>query len=951
MTSAPTTHGPDEIRVQGARVHNLKNVHVSIPRNRLVVVTGLSGSGKSSLAFDTLYAEGQRRYVESLSAYARQFLDLMEKPDVDAIEGLSPAISIEQRNTGRTPRSTVGTVTEIYDYLRVLFARIGVPHCPQCGAPITRQTVDQMIERVLALGDGTRVMIQAPLVEGRKGEYQSLFDRLRREGFARVVIDGEARALDEAIDLDRKRAHDIDLVVDRLVVREGVRGRLADSLETALKQSEGLVRVAVQGGESFLMSERGACIRCGISLPDLQPRNFSFNAPQGACQVCNGLGVRMVFDPMLVIPDSGVPLCDDAIAPWRGRGRAYIEQLLRGVADALDFRLDRAFASLPRETQQVLLYGDAERSIDVRITLQSKSGRHKYAFDKKFEGILPMLEARYRDTESPRVREELEQYMAARPCDGCDGARLRPEALAVRIGSLNISEVSAFNVIEAAEWIDGLVLGERDAAVAERVLAEVRERLRFLADVGLDYLTLDRRAVTLSGGEEQRIRLATQLGNALTGVLYILDEPSIGLHPADHERLLGTLMRLRDRGNSVLVVEHDELTIARADWIIDIGPGAGRHGGTIVAEGPPAVVAEHPTSLTGQYLSGRRRIPVPAKRREPNGWIVVRNAREHNLRGIDARIPKGVMTCVTGVSGSGKSSLIIDTLYPEAANRILRTSLPEGASDGVAGLGGFRKVIDIDQAPIGRTPRSNPATYVDMFTPIRQLFAAVPEARMRGYTASRFSFNVKGGRCEACEGAGVVKIEMHFLPDVFVVCEECRGKRYNRETLEIRYKGKSIHEILDMSIEDGVEFFGAVPSLRRKLEVLQEVGLGYLQLGQPATTLSGGEAQRIKLAKELARKSSGDTIYILDEPTTGLHIEDVRRLLDVLHRLADAGNTVIVIEHHSDVVKNADWVVDLGPAGGAGGGTIVAEGTPEHVAADPASQTGRFLRAALEPDA
>ena len=939
--------GPTHIRVRGARVHNLKNINVDIPRNQLVVITGLSGSGKSSLAFDTLYAEGQRRYVESLSAYARQFLDQMDKPEVESIEGLSPAISIEQRNSGRTPRSTVGTVTEVYDYLRVLFSRIGKPHCTGCGKPITRWTVDQMVDRILTMEDGARITVNAPVVRGRKGEYRELFDKLRRDGFARVVIDGEQRLLEEDITLDRKKPHDIDLVVDRLIVREGIGPRLAGSIETALENGEGLVKIVPlkEGHEPLLMSEKYGCPDCGISLPELEPRAFSFNAPQGACRECHGIGNLMVFTPDLVVPDPDLSIADGAFAPWAGRKRSFTDQLLRGVADELGFRLNQPFATLPADIQNVLLYGPkTAEPIDIDITLKSKSGRSKYSFRRRFTGVLPMLEERYRDTDSQGVRDDLHPYMRESPCRACSGSGLRAEALAVKIGDENIAVVTKKTIQAAAAWLKALPLDKRDAKVAERALAEVGERLRFLVDVGLGYLTLDRKAVTLSGGEEQRIRLATQLGNALTGVLYILDEPSIGLHPADHDRLLATLMRLRDRGNSVLVVEHDEATIRASDWIVDLGPGAGTHGGEVVAEGPPDKIPDFPKSLTGAYLAGRKQIAVPEKRRESHGWIVVHGARAHNLKNIEAKFPRGCLTAVTGVSGSGKSTLVIDTLYAAAANELMKTRMAIGDCDSVAGLNKFNKVIDIDQAPIGRTPRSNPATYVDLFTPIRQLYAGVPEARARGFGAGRFSFNVKGGRCEACEGGGMVKIEMHFLPDVFVTCEQCNGKRYNRETLEVKYKHKSISDVLAMTIEEATTFFEAVPVLRRKLELLNEVGLGYLQLGQPATTLSGGEAQRIKLAKELTRKSAGDTLYILDEPTTGLHIEDVRKLLEVLHRLTDAGNTVIVIEHHMDVVKAADWVVDLGPAGGAAGGYVVASGTPEQVAHVAESQTGQYLK-------
>lgn len=934
----------DTIRIRGARVHNLKNIDLDLPRQRLIVITGLSGSGKSSLAFDTLYAEGQRRYVESLNVYARQFLDRMEKPDVDSIEGLSPAICIEQRGGSRTPRSTVGTVTETYDYLRVLFARIGKPHCPRCGNPIEAQSVDQMVDRIKGLGEGVRFILTAPLVRGRKGEHQALFQRLLRDGFTRVLVDGEMKQIEEGITLSRTRSHDIDVVVDRLTVRAGIESRLSESLETALKYGEGLARVLLSEGKEFLLSERHSCPRCEISLPDFDPRHFSFNAPQGACPRCNGLGVEKVFDPQKVIADPYAPLSAETFHPFRHRGKEYIAQILRGVADALGFHLNRSFHSLTPEQKKVILYGLSDPPLEIPITLQSRSGRHRYTFIKTFPGILGLLEERYRNTESPAVREELEQYMTETKCPDCNGARLKPEVLAVRIAGKNIAEVFAMSPRELLEWLDSLTLTPREQRIAERIFAELKERLHFLMDVGLDYLTLDRPAHTLSGGEEQRIRLATQLGNALCGVLYILDEPSVGLHPYDQERLLSTLFRLRDRGNTVIVVEHDENTIRKADWVVDLGPGAGSRGGEVVASCPPGDLHHYPLSLTGAYLSGKRRIPVPTRRRNPQGWITLTNVRTHNLKNIEVRFPRGCITVVTGLSGSGKSSLVMDTLYPALMNQIHKLNLPEGQYTSLTGTKGIEKVIEIDQSPIGRTPRSNPATYVELFGMIRKLFALTPEARARGYTPSRFSFNIRGGRCEACQGAGLTRVEMHFLPDLYVPCEVCQGKRFSRETLEISYKGKNITEVLELTVDEAIEFFASIPPLKDRLELLREVGLGYIRLGQPATTLSGGEAQRIKLARELSRRSKGSTVYILDEPTTGLHLEDVRRLIELLQRLVDKGNTIIVIEHHLDVIKCADWIVDLGPWGGDRGGELVATGTPEEIIRNPRSLTGQCLR-------
>lgn len=937
----------ETIRIRGARVHNLKNIDLDLPRHRLIVITGLSGSGKSSLAFDTLYAEGQRRYVESLNVYARQFLDRMEKPDVDSIEGLSPAICIEQRGGTRTPRSTVGTVTEIYDYLRVLFARIGKPYCPRCGERIEAQSVDQMVDRIVALGEGTRIILTAPIVRGRKGEYPSLFQRLLREGFTRVIVDGQQYLLEEGIALSRTRPHNIDVVVDRLIVKSGMTSRLAESLEVALRYGEGLCKVILAEGKEILLSQRYACPRCEISLPSFDPRHFSFNAPQGACPRCNGLGVEKVFDPKKIIVDPHTPLSYTTFRPFQRRGRDYITQILRGVADALGFHLNRSYDSLPEEVKRILLYGREDPPLEIPITLESRSGRHRYSFIKTFPGIIGLLEERYHATESPAVREELEQYMTEMVCPSCRGARLKQEVLSVKIAEKNIAQVLAMTPGDLLEWLQSLTLTPREKKIAQRVFGELKERLNFLLDVGLEYLTLDRPASTLSGGEEQRLRLATQLGNALCGVLYILDEPSIGLHPHDQGRLIETLYRLRDRGNTVIVVEHDEATIRRSDWVVDLGPGAGSQGGEVVASSPPQELEKNPHSLTGAYLSGRRRIPTPSSRRSPEGWILLSGVRTHNLKGIDARFPKGCLTVVTGLSGSGKSSLVMDTLYPALKNRLEKTELPEGEYRGITGISGVYRVVEIDQSPIGRTPRSNPATYVDLFGMIRRLFALVPEARARGYSPSRFSFNIRGGRCEACQGAGLIRVEMHFLPDLYVPCDLCQGKRYSRETLEIRYKGKNIYEVLELTVDEALEFFSSIPPLREKLELLRDVGLGYMRLGQPATTLSGGEAQRIKLSRELSRRSKKGTVYILDEPTTGLHLEDVRRLLELLHRLVDQGNTVIVIEHHLDVIRSADWVIDLGPYGGERGGEIVATGTPEEVAKTPASLTGSYLREVL----
>jgi excinuclease ABC subunit A len=926
----------DRIVIRGAREHNLKNIDLEIPRDRLVVVTGLSGSGKSSLAFDTIYAEGQRRYVESLSAYARQFLEQMEKPDVDSIEGLSPAISIEQKTTSKNPRSTVGTVTEIYDYLRVLFARVGIPHCPQCGQVIAAQTVQQMVDRVKGLPPGSRIVILAPVVRGRKGEYRKLFFDLRRQGFTRVRVNGTVRELAEEIELDKNKKHAIEVVVDRLVVKETLGNRLADSLETALRLAEGVVVVEVGdgggSGQALVFSERLACVRCGISFPEVSPRMFSFNNPYGACPECGGLGTRMELDPELVVPDPRKSLKTGALAPWIGRETVYFKQTLAVLARRRRFSLETPWRELSKATRDHVLFGDRGAG--------DEGG---------FEGMLGVLQRRYKETTSEEARLEIERFMSERACPACRGGRLRPESLAVRVGGRSIQEVSALTIRAAATFFEALALGEREQTIARRVLKEVRERLGFLQNVGLEYLTLDRAAGTLSGGEGQRIRLATQIGSSLVGVLYILDEPSIGLHQRDNRRLLDTLVRLRDLGNTVLVVEHDEETIRAADHVVDLGPGAGELGGYLVATGTPPEVMADPKSLTGQYLSGKLSIPLPLLRRKGTGkTLTVHGAREHNLKAMPVRIPLGTFTCITGVSGSGKSTLVNDILYRALAGVYHRAQDRPGAHDRIEGLQHLDKVINIDQSPIGRTPRSNPATYTGVFTFIRSLFARTPDARARGYQPGRFSFNVKGGRCEACQGDGLVKIEMHFLPDVYVTCEVCRGKRYNRETLEIRYKERNVADVLGMTVREALHFFEPVPAIRQKLRTLHDVGLDYIRLGQAATTLSGGEAQRVKLSTELSRRATGRTLYILDEPTTGLHFADIQRLLDVLGQLVDQGNTVVVIEHNLDVVKTADHVVDLGPEGGEEGGRVVATGTPEEVAAQAErSYTGRFLAAVL----
>jgi excinuclease ABC subunit A len=919
----------DRIIVRGAREHNLKNVDVELPRDQLVVITGLSGSGKSSLAFDTIYAEGQRRYVESLSAYARQFLEQMEKPEVDSIEGLSPAISIEQKTTSKNPRSTVGTVTEIYDYLRVLFARVGVPHCPSCGKVIAAQTVQQMVDRIMLQPAGTKLLVLAPVVRGRKGEYKKLFFDLQRQGFSRVRVNGTVRELGEDIELDKNRKHTIEVVVDRLVVKDGLSARLADSLETALRLADGVAQAeSMDGGEPMVFSERLACSECGISFPEVSPRMFSFNNPYGACPECGGIGTRFEIDPERVVPNASRSLKAGALAPWAGRDSAYFRQTLAALAKRYKISLDEPWAKLKKSARDIVLYGDR---------------------DGGFEGVVKLLERRYRETQSEEARREIEHFMAERACPACGGSRLRRESLGLRIAGKSIADVVRFTIKEASVFFNGLVLGEREAAIARRVLKEIRERLGFLINVGLDYLTLDRPAGTLSGGEGQRIRLATQIGSSLVGVLYILDEPSIGLHQRDNRRLLDTLKRLRDLGNTVLVVEHDEDTIRSADYVLDLGPGAGELGGHVVAMGTPDEIIANPRSLTGQFLSGARAIAVPAERRKGHGqFVTIHDPREHNLKGMAVRIPLGTFTCVTGVSGSGKSTLVNDILYRALAQMLHRAQDRPGAHSRIEGAQHLDKVIDIDQSPIGRTPRSNPATYTGVFAFIRALFARTQEARMRGYQPGRFSFNVKGGRCEACQGDGLVKIEMHFLPDVYVTCDVCKGKRYNRETLDVHYKGKNIADVLDMTVHQALDFFDAVPVIKAKLQTLHDVGLDYIRLGQSATTLSGGEAQRVKLATELSRRATGRTLYILDEPTTGLHFADIEKLLEVLNRLVDAGNTVVIIEHNLDVIKTADWVIDLGPEGGEEGGRVVATGTPEALTRQAdRSYTGQFLVAAL----
>ncbi len=952
----------DKIEIRGAREHNLRNVDVDIPRDSLTVITGLSGSGKSSLAFDTIYAEGQRRYVESLSAYARQFLELMQKPDVDSIEGLSPAISIEQKTTSKNPRSTVGTVTEIYDYMRLLFARVGVPHSPATGLPIESQTVSQMVDRIMTMEEGSRLYLLAPVVRGRKGEYKKELKDIAVRGFQRVRIDGEMYEIDEAPALDKKFKHDIEIVVDRLVVRKGVETRLADSLETALGLADGIAYVddadaAKKAPASekdsginshfppgrSVFSAKFACPVSGFTIDEVEPRLFSFNNPFGACPACDGLGTEMFFDPELVVPDSSKSLKDGAIAPWAGSSSRYYDQTLISLAEHFGFKLTAAWSKLPKKIREMLLYGSG----DEPVTMNYSDGRRSYDITKPFEGVVPNMERRWRETDSNWVRDELARFQTVTACGTCKGQRLKPEALAVKIDGLNVSEVAAQSIEEAHRWFSGIPgrLSDQENEIARRILREIQERLGFLVDVGLEYLTLSRASATLSGGESQRIRLASQIGSGLTGVLYVLDEPSIGLHQRDNARLLKTLVRLRDLGNTVLVVEHDEDAIRSADYLIDMGPGAGAHGGGVIASGAPSEVIANGESLTGQYLSNSRRIDVPSKRRraKKGTYLEVKGASSNNLNNVNAAFPLGTFITVTGVSGGGKSTLVIETLYKALARRLHGAREQPGRHEDISGLEHIDKVVDIDQSPIGRTPRSNPATYTGAFTPIRDWFAGLPEAQTRGYKPGRFSFNVKGGRCEACQGDGVIKIEMHFLPDVYVTCDVCHGQRYNRETLEVRFRGKSIADVLNMTVDEASDFFKAVPMIRDKMVTLQRVGLGYIHLGQQATTLSGGEAQRVKLAKELSRRATGKTFYILDEPTTGLHFEDVKKLLEVLHTLVAQGNTVVVIEHNLEVIKTADWIIDLGPEGGVKGGRVIAAGTPEEISSTKGSYTGGYL--------
>mgnify|MGYP000844625214 CR=1 FL=1 len=931
------------IRIRGAREHNLKNISIDIPRDRLVVITGLSGSGKSSLAFDTIYAEGQRRYVESLSAYARQFLGVMEKPDVDFIDGLSPAISIEQKTTHRNPRSTVGTVTEIYDYLRLLFARIGVPYCHQCGKKISSQSVDQIVESLLTNESGAKIQIMAPVVRGRKGEHEDRFGAARKNGFSRVRIDGEVRTLDEEIKLDKNKKHDIEVVVDRIVLKDGIRTRLADSVETAIDLADGLLIVDVNG-EERLYSTKLSCPDCGISIPELSPRMFSFNSPYGACPRCSGLGYILQFDPELIVGDPEKSLYGGALEVWgKTTSYWYVEQI-KTLEKNFSFDADTPWRKLPQKIKDVILYGSGKTRINYNI----KRSDAEFRFSRKFEGVIPNLERRYLETKSEEMREWMERFMTNRVCETCGGRRLRPESLAVRVADTSIDRVTSYSIKDAHRFFESITLNDTELKIAAQILKEIRARLTFLADVGIEYLTLDRATGSLSGGEAQRIRLATQIGSSLMGVLYILDEPSIGLHQRDNRKLLATLKYLRDLGNTVIVVEHDEETIREADYVVDLGPGAGLDGGYVVAAGTPDEITQNSKSLTGRYLSGSLVIPFPLRRREPTGYIELKGAKENNLKSVNVKFPLGVLTCITGVSGSGKSTLVIEILYRALSSLLMKSKQYPGAFDAIRGTELVDKVIDIDQSPIGRTPRSNPATYTGLFTPIRELFAKLPESKVRGYRPGRFSFNVSGGRCESCEGDGIKRIEMHFLPDVYVTCEVCKGRRYNHETLEVRYKGKNIFEVLDMTVEEALEFFENIPAVHAKLDTLHRVGLGYIKLGQPATTLSGGEAQRVKLSTELSKRATGRTVYILDEPTTGLHFADIQKLLEVLACLVEKGNTVIVIEHNLDVIKNADWIIDLGPEGGDDGGRVIAEGTPEQVAANKNSHTGKFLKSVLK---
>jgi excinuclease ABC subunit A len=929
----------DKIIIRGAKVHNLKNIDVEIPRNCLVVITGLSGSGKSTLAFDTLYAEGQRRYVESLSAYARQFLEQMERANVESIEGLSPAIAIDQRSMSRNPRSTVGTVTEIYDYLRLLFARIGDPFCPHCGSPISSQTLQQMTETLIKLPKGTSLTILSPIVRGKKGEYRKELEELRRDGFVRVRVDGVARDLSEEIHLDRNKRHEIDVVVDRLMIKEGTEKRINDSLEIASHLSEGIVKVEREGSVPMVFSQKFSCIDCGFSFPEITPRMFSFNSPQGACPTCSGLGTKRYFDPSLIVPNPSLSVNEGAVLPWKKKGESFLRPVLEGLAKHYHFDLDTPFHRLSKPVQHLLLYGSEGEKISFKVKGKNRS----HLFRQEFEGVISEMEKRWKG--NGEEDEEIEGFMNVAPCPDCSGTRLKKEVLSIKVGRKSIAEVTHLYVKEALDFLLNLELSPRSQKIAQGILREIEERLKFMVEVGLDYLTLDRTAATLSGGESQRIRLATQIGSSLVGVLYILDEPSIGLHQRDHLRLLETLKRLRDLGNTVIVVEHDEETIRSADYIVDMGPGPGERGGEVVFTGPPEALVEAGHSLTGQYLSGKKFIPLPKQRRPvKEEYLIIRSATANNLKNIDVKIPLGVFTCITGVSGSGKSTLVIDTLYCLLAQQLYRLPQHCVSVQGIEGLEFVDKVVHVDQMPIGRTPRSNPATYTGVFQPIRDLYAQLPESRMRGFMPGRFSFNVPGGRCESCHGDGVLKVEMQFLPDVYVTCEECHGKRYNRETLDVRYKGRTISDVLEMTAEEAFDFFQAIPVIHQKLQTLCDVGLGYLKLGQPATTLSGGEAQRIKLARELSKRETGRTVYILDEPTTGLHFADIQRLLDVLNRLTDRGNTVIVIEHNMEVIKSADYIIDLGPEGGEKGGEVVAVGTPEEVTKNPQSYTGRYLK-------
>ena len=936
------------IKIRGANEHNLKNISVDIPRNELVVLTGLSGSGKSSLAFDTIYAEGQRRYMESLSSYARQFLGQMEKPDVESIEGLSPAISIDQKSTNRNPRSTVGTVTEIYDYMRLLYARIGIPHCPKCGREIKKQTVDQMVDQIMELPERTRIQLLAPMVRGRKGRHEKVLEQAKKSGYVRVRIDGNLHELTEEIQLEKNIKHNIEIVVDRLVVKEGIEKRLADSIETVMKLSGGLMILDVFDGEPVNFSQSFSCPDCGISIEEVEPRSFSFNNPFGACPECFGLGYKMEFDEDLMIPDKSLSIKEGAIAVLGWQSCAKEGSFSRAILDALakeyHFDLDTPFEDYPKEIHDILIYGTQGKKVAVHYTGQRGTG----VYDVAFEGLIENVNRRYRETFSQASKAEYETFMRITPCTACHGKRLKKESLAVTVGGKNIFDATDMSIVKFKEFIDGLELSEMQKMIGEQILKEIRARIMFLIDVGLDYLSLSRATGTLSGGEAQRIRLATQIGSGLVGVAYILDEPSIGLHQRDNDKLLKTLTHLRDLGNSVIVVEHDEDTMMAADCIVDIGPGAGEHGGKVVAVGTAEEIMKCEDSITGAYLSGRRSIPVPPERRQPTGWLKVRGARENNLKHVDVDIPLGVMTCVTGVSGSGKSSLVNEILYKSLAKKLNRARTIAGAHDGIDGVDQLDKIIAIDQSPIGRTPRSNPATYTGVFDLIRDLFAATPDAKAKGYSKGRFSFNVKGGRCEACSGDGIIKIEMHFLPDVYVPCEVCGGKRYNRETLEVKYKGKSIYDVLNMTVEEALKFFENVPSISRKIATLNDVGLSYIRLGQPSTELSGGEAQRIKLATELSRRGTGKTIYVLDEPTTGLHFADVHKLVEILRRLSEGGNTVVVIEHNLDVIKTADYIIDMGPEGGDRGGTVIAKGTPEQVAESPVSYTGRYVKKYLE---